>query len=137
MQVAYRSLYGALKQAVAWELLGRNVLESVKVPKQVKPEVAYWTADEVTRFLAYAQSHRLYGLFYTAVVTGMRRGELVALRWKDIDFVKNRIHVRLNAVDIQGLVHVGEPKMKASRRIIHIQEDDIMVLLGHKKRQQE
>ena len=137
VQVAHRSLYGALKQAVAWELIGRNVLESVKVPKQVKPEVAYWTADEVTRFLAYAQLHRLYGLFYTAVVTGMRRGELVALRWKDVDLIKNRIYVRLNAVDIHGSVEVGEPKTKASRRIIHVQEDDIRVLLEHKKRQRD
>lgn len=137
VQVAHRSLHGALKQAVVWELVGRNVLESVKAPKQIKPEVAYWTADEVACFLAHVQPHRLYGLFYTAVVTGMRRGELVALRWQDVDVVKNRIHVRRNAVDIHGTVHAGEPKTKASRRIIYVQEDDIRILLDHKQRQQK
>ena len=137
VQVAHRSLYGALKQAVAWELIGRNVLESVRVPKQVKPEVAFWTEDEVSRFLAFAQPHRLYGLFYTAVVTGMRRGELVALRWQDVDTVRNRLHVRLNAVDVHGTVHVGVPKTKASCRIVHVQEDDIRALSVHRERQKE
>lgn len=135
VQVAHRSLYGALKQAVAWELIGRNVLESVRAPKQVKPDVAYWRAEEVVQFLAYAEPHRLYGLFYTAVVTGMRRGELVALRWRDVEVPKKRIHVRLNAVDIGGVVHVGETKTKASRRIVHLQDDDVRVLLGHRERQ--
>ncbi len=137
VQVAHRSLYGALKQAVAWELVGRNVLESVKVPKQIKPEVAYWTADEVACFLAHAQPHRLYGLFYTAVVTGMRRGELVALRWQDVEVVKQCIYVRRNAVDVHGTVHAGEPKTKASRRSIRVQEDDIQVLLNHRDRLKE
>lgn len=122
---------------MAWELIGRNVLESVKVPKQVKPEVAFWTEEEVTRFLAFAQTHRLYGLFYTAVVTGMRRGELVALRWQDVDDVRNRLHVRLNAVDVHGTVHVGAPKTKASRRIVHVQEYDIQTLLEHRDRQEQ
>lgn len=136
VQVAHRSLYGALKQAVVWEMIGRNILDSVKVPKQIKPNVPFWTAEEVTHFLMFARPHRLYGLFYTAIVTGMRRGELVALRWRDVDIVKERLSVRLSAVDVRGIVHVGEPKTKASRRTIYLQGDDIRVLIEHRKRQQ-
>ncbi len=105
--------------------------------KRQRGAISENTYDEVACFLAHVQPHRLYSLFYTAVVTGMRRGELVALRWKDVDAVKNRIHVRRNAVDIHGTVHAGEPKTKASRRIIHVQEDDIRILLEHKHRQKK
>lgn len=135
VQVAHRSLHGALKQAVAWELIGRNVLGAVRVPKQRKPAVAYWNSDEVVRFLAFTQPHRLHALFYTALATGMRRGELVALRWSDVDLSRGRVTVRQNAVAVNGTTLVKEPKSEASRRTIHIQDDDVAVLTAHREQQ--
>ena len=137
VQVAHRSLHGALKQAVAWELIGRNVLDAVRVPKQRKPTVAYWTSDEVVRFLAFTQPHRLYALFYTALATGMRRGEVIALRWSDVDLTKGRIHVRQNAVAVNGTTLVKEPKSEASCRTIYIQEEDVAVLVAHRDKQDQ
>ena len=135
VQVAHRSLHGALKQAVAWELIGRNVLGAVRVPKQRKPTVAYWNAEEVVRFLTFTQSHRLHALFYTALATGMRRGELVALRWSDVDLSRGRINIRLNAVAVGGRTLVKEPKSEASRRTVYIQDQDVAVLKAHRERQ--
>jgi integrase len=135
VQVAHRSLHGALKQAVAWELIGRNVLDAVRVPKQVKPDIACWTSDEVIRFLTLTQPHRLYALFYTALATGMRRGEIVALRWHDVDLSSGRITIKLNAVAVMGQTPVKEPKSKASRRTIFIQDEDVAVLKAHRVQQ--
>lgn len=120
---------------MAWELIGRNVLGAVRVPKQRKPAVAYWNSDEVVRFLAFTQPHRLHALFYTALATGMRRGELVALRWSDVDLSRGRVTVRQNAVAVNGTTLMKEPKSEASRRTIHIQDDDVAVLTAHREQQ--
>jgi integrase len=132
---AQRRGRGALRQAVAWELIGRNILDAVRVPKQNKPEIACWTSEEVVRFLAFTQPHRLHALFYTALATGMRRGEIVALRWHDVDLTHGRISIRLNAVAVMGQTLVKEPKSKASRRTIFIQDEDVAVLRAHREQQ--
>ena len=137
IQIAHNTLNGALKQAVRWEAVSRNVLELVTVPKQVAPEIEVWSANEVVRFLAFTSSHRLHALFHTALATGMRRGELVALRWCDVDVENNRIFVRQNATQVQGQLIVKEPKTKASKRTVQIQEQDMAVLLSHRQRQLE
>lgn len=136
VQVAHRSLHGALKQAVAWELIGRNVLDTVRVPKQKKPDIACWSSDEVVRFLTFTQPHRLHALFYTALATGMRRGEIVAPRWRDVDLTNGRINIKLNAVAVMGQTLVKEPKSKASCRTIFVQDEDTAVLKAHRKQQE-
>jgi integrase len=77
-------LFSALKQAVRWELLARNPVDAVPTVKEVKRQQIIWTPDEAVRFLAVAQPHRLYALFYLVMATGLRRGEALALRWEDI-----------------------------------------------------
>ena len=109
------------------------MLGAVRVPKQRKPEIAFWTSDELLQFLAFAEPHRLHALFYTALATGMRRGELVALRWSDVDLSRGRITVTLNAVAVNGKTLVKEPKSQASRRTVFIQGGDVAVLKAHRE----
>lgn len=74
----------ALNQAVRWEILPRNVCLAVRAPALPDDEdsdVRFWTPEEVGRFLeAAAQSHRHYAVFYVALMTGLRSGELLGLR---------------------------------------------------------
>ena len=72
-------LFSALKQAIRWELLNRNPVEAVDPLKETTREMVLWSPEEVVRFLAVARPHRLFALFYLALSTGMRRGELLGL----------------------------------------------------------
>ncbi len=79
------------------------------------------TADEAKRFLRAAQGDRLYPLYYLALHTGMREGELLALRWRDIDFERGTIHV------------VRLLKTRTARRQIELLPEDIDVLRRHRE----
>ena len=135
IEIAHNALNGALSQAVKWEVLSRNVLEQVTKPKQVKAEVNYWDTGEVITFLAYTRPHRLHALFHLALATGMRRGELIGLRWSDLDVANNRLSVRQNIVAVQGKAIVKQPKTEASRRTVHIQAQDMAALEAHRQAQ--
>ncbi|MBO0783927.1 MAG: tyrosine-type recombinase/integrase family protein, partial [Ktedonobacteraceae bacterium] len=75
----------ALANAVRWNLVSRNVCELVKPPRVVKRDVKPLTLHQARALLEQARGHRLEVLLTVAVVTGMRRGELLALRWSSID----------------------------------------------------
>ena len=77
-------MLGALKQAVRWQILMRNPAEAVTPIKVPKQEITVWTPSEAARFLDTARTHRLYATFYLLMSTGLRRGELLALKWSDL-----------------------------------------------------
>lgn len=81
-----RVLRNALNRARAEELLVRNVAELVDMPKYTKQERKPWTAKEAITFLGTARRHRLYAALVLLLVLGLRRSELLGLRWQDIDF---------------------------------------------------
>lgn len=77
----------ALKHAVKWGLLARNVADAVDPPRISRREQQAWSPEEAQRFLAAVREDRLYPLYLMAITTGMRRGELLGLRWQDVDLV--------------------------------------------------
>lgn len=83
---ALRVLRNALNRARREEILVRNVAELVDAPKVVKQERKPWTAKEAIEFLRTARAHRLYAAFVLILVLGLRRSELLGLRWQDVDF---------------------------------------------------
>jgi hypothetical protein len=104
-----RVLYMALKQAVRWQLLARNPVEAVNALPETPRDMKLWEPAEAARFLAAAQAHRLYAAFYLAMSTGLRRGELLGLRWCDID--GHRLHIRQTIVKkADGTLLVKTPK---------------------------
>src|SRR3989440_1802729 len=111
----------ALNNAVKWGYLLRNVCELVTRPRIPKHEIAPLTLDQARRFRQHIQGHRFEVLITMAVVTGMRRGELLSLRWSDIDFQRNILQV-LHTVDrFAGHGYVeGEPKSAAGVRSIRL-----------------
>ncbi|MFH9615321.1 tyrosine-type recombinase/integrase [Streptomyces pratensis] len=81
-----RVLRNALNRAVREELLTRNVAELVDMPKVTKREAKPWNAREAITFLRSARAHRLYAACVLVLVLGLRRSEVLGLRWQDIDF---------------------------------------------------
>ena len=93
------------KYAQKRELIGKNpfdLLENGSKPKQSNPKVDYWTKDEVKEFFSNLD-HRLRILFILAIYTGMRRGEILGLRWEDIDFGNNQFRIFRSSRPLQGL----------------------------------
>lgn len=90
VQYHHRVLGKALSYAVKMKILPYNIARDVSAPRAKKKEMRALTAEEVRHFLEVAKGHRDYPIIFMAVHTGMRRGELLGLKWQDIDF-KNKI----------------------------------------------
>jgi len=101
---AHATLRSALAAAVQADLLEVNPAASVKLPKSTTRRVEPWEPADAGRFLDAAAQHRLGALFELAVMTGMRRGELVGLRWRDVRLDGESPHLVVRA----QLVRVGK-----------------------------
>ncbi|WP_135230148.1 tyrosine-type recombinase/integrase [Deinococcus fonticola] len=150
---ALRVLKMALRQAVRWQMLPRNVAEGITAPRFHRQEMQVWTAEQVAAFLDVSQEHRLHAVFYLALMTGMRRGELLGLKWRDIDWEKARLTVRNNLVAARYEAEEGRklhgkpvlskreltlqtPKTAGSRRTIVLSPGTIAKLKEHQARQE-
>src|SRR5256712_5921927 len=131
-------VHKALENAVKWNLVGRNVCDLVSSPIPRRHEIQPLTQEQAQRLLKAAHDHKLEALLTVALTTGMRRGELLGLRWQDIDLNTGSIQVRrsVNRIGRYGLV-VSEPKTAKSRRKITLPAFVIDILKQHRVRQQE
>jgi len=116
-----------LGHAVEWEYLNANPCDRVKRPRVERQDMHFLTAEEVGKLLGAARPE-WRTLLLTAVTTGMRRGELVALRWGDVDWHGQRIWVRRNA-NRHG--HFQEPKSRGSVRAIAMTSSLVSALRLH------
>jgi integrase len=82
---AHRVLHRALERAVKNETLSRNVSSAVSPPKIEAREIDILTGEQIASVLSKLEGHELYPIVALALATGMRRGELLALRWEDVD----------------------------------------------------
>ncbi|RIH94045.1 Transposase [Meiothermus granaticius NBRC 107808] len=132
------TLEAALERAVAMELIPRNVARPVKLESapQVR-KVKAWDAQVVSRFLEVSKPYRLYPLFYLGFATGLRREELLGLRWQDVDLPNRTLRVEQTLTPVRGRVHLGPPKSRASRRVVSFSLDVVGVLEDWKARQRE
>lgn len=116
VQIVRTALSSALSCAVGEELLHRNVARLVKLPGWERGDINPWTVDEARRFLAAASTHRLYPAFLLLLVYGLRRGEVLGLRWQDIDQRSGELHVRQQLQRIGRQLVVGPVKTAMGRR---------------------
>ena len=94
VQIIHATLHKALKRAEAWSLVTRNVAASATPPRPQKKEVRVLSPGEVKRLLRAARGERFEALYVLAVTTGMRQGELLGLRWEDVDLAEGTVRVR-------------------------------------------
>lgn len=126
-------LSAALQDAVRFRLIPTNPAALVR-PLKHKPEaIQVWTAEQIKAFLtatrANAAAH--HALFYLALTTGMRPGELMALHWTD--FEGERVHVQRTITRVAGQYMEGSPKTKASNRVLLLPSDTLETLELHRR----
>lgn len=138
VQLVHAVSHRALGQAVKLRLLSRNPVDAVDAPRKPRAEMRVLTLQQTQALLAAAEGDRLQALFHLAIHTGLRRGELVALRWSDLDWATGGLEIRrqLQRVKGAGLVFV-EPKTSASRRRVVLGASVLAQLRAHRKRQLE
>ena len=138
VQICHVVLHKALKNAVRINLLSRNVAEAVDKPKTQRTEMRPMTEDDLTRFLDTARQGHYYALFYTYLFTGMRRSELLAVRWCDADLATMQISVSRTMQYLSGVknhVTFKEPKSKHSRRLIALSPSTVLIMREHRAAQ--
>lgn len=114
----HRLISKALKDAVKWQFIARNVAEAVTPPKTKKIEMQTWDNDQVKAFLELAKDSRYYSVYLSAIYTGVRQGEGLGIRWQDVDYENLTIYIRqsLQPIKGKGLIF-KEPKNGKSRSI--------------------
>jgi integrase len=131
-------LHNALSHAVSINLVSRNVSDVVNPPRLVKHERHPLTIEQAQKLLQHVQGHSLEGLITVALATGMRRGELLGLRWQDIHFDTKSLQIQrtISRQRKKGIVE-SEPKTSRGRRNIILPPFAIEALKQHHTRQLE
>jgi integrase len=133
----HRVLHKAFKQAMRWGLIPRNPTEAVDSPRAQQAEMKTLTIEEVNCLLDGTREHRLHALYVVAVSTGMRLGELLALKWDDIDEPNRRLFVRRSVQRTRGGLVFVPPKTAKSRRTVILTSMALDALKEHRRRQAE
>lgn len=137
-RVAYARavLRAALHEAVRQRLIPSNPVELVRAPRQAPKQVEAFTLQEARALDVAAQGNRLAALFAVAWRTGLRLGELLALRWEDVDFEAGTVTVGRNVVEVGGKRIVQDtPKTEKGRRTMALAGTTAALLKAHKARQ--
>jgi integrase len=118
VQHVHRLLRKALHQAVRWEILDRNPADGADAPRVPRKEMHALDRDGLSRLLTALRGNKLYVPVLIAATTGMRRGEILALRWSDIDLDAGTLRVARSLQQISTGLEFKEPKSARGRRNI-------------------
>jgi integrase len=133
----HETLHKALKQAVRWGYMTKNPADDVDTPRVHTEEVHPLTRDEARRFLKVVRGDRLEALYVVALHTGLRQGELLALRWEDVDIEEKTLRVRRTITKDGGKLLIGPTKTAKGRRTVKLTKDAAEALREHLTRQLE
>ncbi len=131
-------LHRALEDAVKWSLIPRNVTKLVSLPHAERYEAQTLTVEQASKLLETARGSRVEALLLVAITTGMRRGELLALHWDDVDLENGVLYVRRTMSKIVGYGYKeSEPKTRTGRRKVVLPGVAIEALKEHRLRQEQ
>ena len=128
-------LHHAFKDAVRWRRLGLNPCDAADQPRKNEPEMKVWSGEQIRTFMASLEGDRLASIWHLLLTTGMRRGELLGLRWSDLDLTSGRLTIRSTMTMVDGVPQAGTPKTKTSSRTVSIDPRTVAGLKGWKKTQ--
>ena len=123
----------ALDKAVEEKLIHSNPAVGCKLPPLKGKEMKVLTQEELQRFLIQAKAEGMYELFLLELTTGMRRGELLALRWEDLDFATGKLRIDKQVYPVGGKLILNEPKTKAANRTVILPPAMLELLAEYKK----
>ncbi|MCZ7535227.1 MAG: site-specific integrase [Acidimicrobiia bacterium] len=136
-----RNVHIALRRSLAdaerFGLVHRNVAALVKAPAPTRPDLTTWSAPEVSQFLASVEAHRLGPAFRLLAATGMRRGEVLGLKWDSVDLDAGRLSVRRSLIAVDDELVWSDPKTSRSRRNLSLDSETVAVLRAHRRRRLE
>ncbi len=119
-------------------MIARNPADAVDIPKVARREMLVMSETDLHIFLEYAKSTPYYALFYTDLFTGMRRSEILALRWCDLDLLLCQASVNRTLHQLHNREFViRQPKTAKGRRLIALSPSTVAVLKEHHAAQVE
>ena len=131
----HRLLHKALAQAVKWQLLVRNPLDAVEPPRAERREMRALDENETATLLGLLGASRLHMAVMLAVTTGLRRGEILGLRWSNVDLAKGTITVVQSLEQTKEGLRFKSPKTHRSRRSLALPAIAIEALRSHRAKQ--
>ena len=128
----HATLHRALRDAVRWELIVRNQAGAADPPRARRPEITVWSVPQLHVFLRDAAADPRYALWLFYILTGVRRGEAVALRWSDLDLEAATATIRRSLVPVDHRLVFSEPKTERGRRLIGL-DPRLVSVLGQRR----
>jgi len=133
VRMCHTTCRSALEKAVQDGLIRVNPAIGCKLPPKKAREMQVLTREELQRFLIQAQAEGYYEVFLLDLATGLRRGELLALQWDDLDFKTGVLTINKQVYEVRGKLQINSPKTKASIRQIILPSAVVEVLREYKK----
>jgi integrase len=128
-------LRSALAQALKWGMVARNVATLIDPPRIPRPQVHVLDVDGARKLLETARGNRFEAIIVLALTIGLRRGEILGLRWSDVDLEQRSLRINQGLQRIWGKLQVTEVKTEHSRRGLVMPESVIRVLKIRRARQ--
>lgn len=122
----------ALTQACEDDLLTKNPMQGIHTPSYTRKEKIMWSDAELNAFLAVAKDRPLYPVYMLAITTGIRRGEILALTWRDIDLVTGEITIDKQLTPDR---EIKKPKTAGSKRKVFAPAEVVEILKTHREKQ--
>lgn len=129
----HTTLHAALDKAVEEKLIFRNPADSCKLPPAKSREMKVLAPEEIQRLLIQAKEDGCYELLLLELATGLRRGEILALQWGDLNFRTGALRVQRQVHRVKGTLVVSPPKTKAGNRTVLLPSPVLNVLKAYKK----
>jgi integrase len=132
-----RRIHAVLRSALGTAVKRRLIPYNPALHVELAPETPYrpkpWTAEQCQLFLSESKEDRLSALYHLMIVTGLRRGEAIGLRWEDVDLESQCLFVTQQITDVRGKLVVGTPKTRRGRRVVPVDVVTVGILREHRR----
>jgi integrase len=138
VQLIHTVIHSSLEYAVREKKLAQNPAKDADPPKTTaitsRPESIVWATAELRTFLERTRTSRFAAAYHLMAMTGLRRGEALGLRWKDLDIDAGRASIRQTVTVIQHKLMISTPKTKKGQRKLSLDNGTVAALREHRKR---